>query len=322
MELSFFTNCFPKGMNWEQVCSAVSSAGFKYIDVAAGGYVGKWHCHPEELLKDEDALKKFMETAERCDLKINELACMGNVLHPNVNIANGYVNDLKHAIRLAQRLRVNVYTFAGCPGASDTDQFPNWIALPYPAEFRERNEWQWEKKIVPFWKDMVKRAQDAGIKLAFKMHAGDAVYNTHTLFRLRESVGADEIGCKFDAVHIAWQGMDPVACIKRLGKTIIGCQAQECELNPDVTKVNGVLTTVGYAQVADRPWNFRIPGFVNTEAYWKKIVSTLRLVGYDGCIGLEHIDSFISLTEGIRKSKEFMDRVVIREKPDDIPYDL
>ena len=58
-----------------------------------------------------------------------------------------------------------INTFAGCPGAGPDAKYPNWITCPWPPYFIEGIEWQWEKKVIPFWKEMAKRAKDAGVKL-------------------------------------------------------------------------------------------------------------------------------------------------------------
>ena len=55
-------------------------------------------------------------------------------------------------MQLAERLEVPVVvTFSGCPGDSDTATHPNWVTTPWPPEFLEVLEWQWEKKAIPYW---------------------------------------------------------------------------------------------------------------------------------------------------------------------------
>ena len=47
------------------------------------------------------------------------------------------------------------------------------------------------------------------------MHPGMLVYNVETLLKLRDAVGP-VLGCNFDPSHLFWNGVDPVAAIRRL----------------------------------------------------------------------------------------------------------
>ena len=66
--------------------------------------------------------------------------------------------------------------FRSCPGAGEDAKYPNWITCPWPPYFDDAVKWQWDKKVIPFWKEMAKRAKDAGVKFGFEMHPGDVVY--------------------------------------------------------------------------------------------------------------------------------------------------
>ncbi|GAG69452.1 unnamed protein product, partial [marine sediment metagenome] len=49
--------------------------------------------------------------------------------------------------------------------------------------------------------------------------------------------------------------------------------------------------------------------------FWNDFVSTLRLVGYDGVISIEHEDPLMSANEGLLKAIEFLNKVLLYEKP-------
>jgi len=53
MKLGVMANCFGD-KSWEDACKAASDAGLKAIEPGAGGFVGKAHCNPADLLKDEN----------------------------------------------------------------------------------------------------------------------------------------------------------------------------------------------------------------------------------------------------------------------------
>lgn len=320
MRVGIFTNCF-KDMTWEEVCQFAHDVGAEELEVAAGALNGKSHCNPSEILKDNTKIKKFINIANKHNLEISSFACMGNYLHPNKKISESHLRDLEAVIELAAKLDIKVINgFAGCPGAAEDDPYPNWIALPYPPEFPGYLDWQWNNKIIPFWKGISKKLKNHKIKFGFEMHPGDSIFNTSTLLKLRDSVGYEGLGCCFDPVHLFWQGMDPVACIKHLGDAIFNVHAQDSEMNEDVVKIDGVFDTKYYGDLENRAWNFKLVGYGHGEDFWKKLISALRIVGYDGSLSIENQDAQFSLKEGFQKAVDFLSRMIFREKPGKIIY--
>ena len=70
--------------------------------------------------------------------------------------------------------------------------------------------------------------------------------------------------------------------------------------------VNGTLETTRYDDILSRGWVFRTVGYGNSEAEWKAIISTLRAIGYDGSISIEHEDALMSVEEGLEKALDFL----------------
>jgi len=314
MKLGVMANCFID-KSWENACKAASEAGLKAIEPGCGGFVGKAHCNPAELLKDEDAIKKFMKAAEDNGLEISALSCHGNTLHPDKSVSNEYTADLEAAIELASKIGVKVINgFAGCPGAGEGAKYPNWITCPWPPYFGDGVKWQWEKKVVPFWKEMAKKAKKADVKFGFEMHPGDVVYNTEALLYLREKVGAEEISCNFDPSHLFWQGMDPIVCIKELGDAIVHVHAKDSKVDKSVVELRGVNDWKHYGEIAKRAWTFRTVGYGHGIEFWNDFVSALRLVGYDGVISIEHEDPLMSAGEGLSKAIDFLNKVLLFEE--------
>ncbi|MCK9906464.1 TIM barrel protein, partial [Frankia sp. Cpl3] len=77
--------------------------------------------------------------------------------------------------------------------------------------------WQWEEKLIPYWREWGAYAASHHVRVALEMHGGFLVHTPGTLLKLREQVG-EVIGANFDPSHMWWQGIDPVAAIKILGK--------------------------------------------------------------------------------------------------------
>lgn len=320
MDIGLFTNCF-FDTSWPQVCRQARDLGIQVLEVAAGALNGKSHCNPAELLADDGKLREFQETAAEHQVRIGAFACMGNYVHPDRRIAAAHSADLEAVVELAARTGVRVVNcFAGCPGAAEDAVYPNWIGLAYPPEFQKYLAWQWEERLIPFWKKMAPKAERAGIRFGFEMHPGDSVYNTSTLLKLKDGTGSKAIGCCFDPTHLVWQGMDPAACIRRLGDAIVNVHAQDCGPNPEVIAVDGVLDSKPYGELRTRAWNLKLVGYGQGEEFWKGIVSALRLVGYDGPLNIEHQDALVSKREGFQKAIAFLNGVIFREKAEKIVY--
>ena len=218
MKLGVFTVVLGD-MSLEEACTYLEKSGVQMVEIGCGGYPGKAHCDPDILLNDETELEKFKDTIRNHNLLISALSCHGNMVHPRKEIAAAFDDDLTKAILLAEKLGVSVVnTFSGCPGGSSEDLEPNWVTCPWPEDFSKILEYQWNEILIPYWKKKVAFAKEHGIhKIALELHPGFCVYNTKTLLRLREAVGP-EIGANFDPSHLIWQGMDPCACIRELGK--------------------------------------------------------------------------------------------------------
>ena len=88
------------------------------------------------------------------------------------------------------------HLLAGLPEGADGDRTPCWINSPFPPGNLAILDWQWEQRVVPYWREQARYAQEHGCVLCFEIHGGDVVYNPDTLLRLRDQVGAgDTIAC-------------------------------------------------------------------------------------------------------------------------------
>jgi sugar phosphate isomerase/epimerase len=313
MKLGVMTNCFIRD-SWDGAVKKARNAGVTALEPAAGGFLGNVHCNPEVLLANEDALKRFIEIYESQGMEISALAVHGNPLHPDAAIAEDHRNVIVKGIKLARKLRVTVLNgFAGCPGAGEGALYPNWITCPWPPFFGEAVKWQWEKKILPFWREMAKRLRDSGVRLAFEMHPGDAVYNPETFLMLRDEVG-EGIACNFDPSHILWQGIDPLVALKRIGTFVVHVHAKDVVIEEDTLRWRGNIDWKPQSDILNRVWTFRTLGYGHDRLWWKKFVSTLKVLGYDGVLSIEYEDPLMSADEGLRKAVSFMNDVLFFEE--------
>lgn len=300
----------------DEACRFLSENGVQMVEIGCGGFPGKAHCDAAELLADEAKLEAFKATISKYGLEISALSSHGNMVHPDKEVAKRFDEDLTNAILLAEKLGVPVVnTFSGCPGGSPEDKTPNWVTCPWPDDFSEILEYQWNEVLIPYWKEKAAFAAAHGVhKIALELHPGFCVYNTKTLLKLREAVGS-EIGANFDPSHLIWQGMDPCACIRELGKAgaLFHFHAKDTKVDSINTALNGVLDTEHYGNEINRSWIFRAVGYGHGEDYWKAIISELRLAGYDYAISIEHEDSLMSGREGLLKAIKCLKNVLIFE---------
>jgi len=118
------------------------------------------------------------------------LSCHGNPLHPQTAVARASHETFVRTVELAGRLGVDrINLFSGCPGDSDSATYPNWVTCAWPNEYGELLEWQWQHKVIPYWREQAALAAANHIRLGFEMHPGFVVYNPRTLLRLRAAGG-------------------------------------------------------------------------------------------------------------------------------------
>ena len=315
MKIGVITNLLGN-LPLEEALEYFVSKGIEMVEIGCGGYPGDAHANPDVLLNDEEKFNEFVALLKKYNVEISALSCHANPVHPDKAVAKDFDEAMRKTVLLAEKLGVHqINTFSGCPGDSENAKYPNWVTCPWPNEFGEMLEWQWNEVLIPYWKEFVAFAKAHGVdKIALEMHPGFCVYNPETLLKLRAAVGP-EIGANFDPSHLIWQGIEPVAAIRALKGAIFHFHAKDTKVDKYNTAVNGVLDTKPYGDEINRSWIFRSVGYGNDETYWKDIISNLRMVGYDYAISIEHEDSLMSQNEGFTKAIDMLKRAVIKEEP-------
>jgi sugar phosphate isomerase/epimerase len=290
------------------------------VEIGVGGYPGDAHCKVDELLEDPKKRDDYLNLFKERDIKISALSVHGNPLHPIEERAKKDHESFVKTVKLASLLGVeSVITFSGCPGESEHSRNPVWNTCAWPPEYAEVLRWQWEEKVIPYWKEQNKLAEEHGVRIAIEPHPGFVVYNNETMLKLRESCG-EAIGANFDPSHYFWQGMDPVEGIKELGQAnaLFHFHAKDTQMDARNTALNGVLDTKSYTHLQARSWTFRTVGYGHNETTWRDIISALQLIGYDGAISIEHEDPLMSPVEGFEKAVAFLQTLLIKEQPGDM----
>jgi sugar phosphate isomerase/epimerase len=298
----------------EEVLEYLSKSGVQAIEIGTGGYPGNAHANTAELLGDQGKVTALKELIKKYGMEISALSCHGNPVHPQKEIADQFHKDYENTVLLAEKLGVQrVVTFSGCPGDAPGGKYPNWVTCPWPEDFGKILDYQWNDVLIPYWTKASKFSLEHGVdKICLEMHPGFSVYNTDSLLKLRAAVG-DTIGANFDPSHLFWQGIDPVASIRKLGAAIYHFHAKDTKVDSYNTAMTGVLDTKHYGDVLNRSWVFRTVGYGHGYEVWKDMVSALRTVGYDYVMSIEHEDSLMSVNEGLQKAISFLKEVMTFE---------
>ena len=299
-----------------EAAKRMQALGLKSMEIGAGGFFPKTHCDPAKLLADPAAFEEFQNTLSEFHMDVSAFAMHGEPLSPDPAIAQTYRREFREACVLASKLGVNRLTLlAGLPEASPGDKAPNWILFSFPPRNLEMYAWQWEKRLIPYWKEHCKIASDLGVRLCFELHPGDMVYNPETFVRLRDAVGP-VAGVLLDPSHLMWQGMEPVEVIRALEGMIYHVHAKDLLVDSHVTRVNGVLDPKDFFQLDKRrSWNFRTVGYGQSGKFWKGFISALRLMGYDDVLSIETEDPMTDPEESLGLSAAYLNKILLRKPP-------
>jgi sugar phosphate isomerase/epimerase len=317
MRIGVFTLQVYGAQPLEQALDDIKRRGLEAVELGAGNLVGTSHCDPARVLDDDAYADELLQAVAARGLEISALSVHGNQVHPDPKVAETHDAGWRLACRAAKKLGIDtVIGFSGLPGDMDGGKTPNWITCPWPPEFTELLNWQWEQVLIPYWREAAKFAEDHGVRCALEMHPGMAVYNNETLLHLRSEAGP-AIGANFDPSHLFWQGIDPVRAVRELGKNdaIFHVHAKDTYVDQMNVELNGVNDAKPYTEVLARSWTFRSVGYGHGEEFWRAFVSELRMAGYDGVLSIEHEDVLMSLSEGLDRAIETLKAAVIVDQP-------
>jgi sugar phosphate isomerase/epimerase len=311
LKIGLFTDVL-QDLSFDDALDWVVEQGIEAVEVGAGNFSNAPHCDVNQLIDSADARTKFNDAIKRRGLTLSALNCNGNLLDPHPERGRRAQDVFYKTVQAANLLGLDtIVTMSGCPGDPTGGTNPNWVTCTWQREFVEVNDRQWSEVIEPFWRQAGKFAADHGVKIAIEMHPGQSVYNTRSLLRLREIVGP-HLGANLDPSHLFWQGMDPLVVARALGMHgVHHVHAKDTRIDPQEMALNGGLDTRP-TSVQQRAWAFRTVGYGHAAGWWRDFVSTLRTMGYDGVLSIEHEDRLMGSREGILKSVEFLKPIVLK----------
>ena len=319
MKLGVFTVLFGN-LSFTDMLDKVKASGLDAVEIGTGGYPGNAHCNMDELLESEEARKAYQKELDDRGLTISAFSCHGNPITPDKAFAKESDEALRKTIELAHLMGVPVVNaFSGTAGDSEDATAPNWPVAPWPEEYTSALNWQWENKLVPYWKEIGKLAEEKNVKIGLELHGGFLVHTPHTMLKLRE-LTSPSIGANLDPSHLWWQGIDPVAAIRILGEhdAIHHFHAKDTYIDQDNVNMYGLTDMQPYSDVQTRAWTFRSVGCGHSMQEWSDMMSALRTYGYDYVVSIEHEDPIMSIDEGFARAVKNLDTVLIREAPSEM----
>lgn len=316
MKLGVFTPLFNQ-LSFEEMITVVADKGLQTVEIGTGGSPGNAHLDIEKLLASSEARREYQHKLADKGLEISALSCHHNPISPVAETAQEADELLRNTIKLAQLMNVPVVNgFSGVSGGNPSDTQVNWPVLPWPTEYRDNYEYQWEQKLIPYWKEINQTAEAAGVNIGIELHGGFLAHTPYTMLKLRDAAGK-AIGCNLDPSHLWWQGIDPVAAIKILGeeKAIHHFHAKDTYLDQDNINMRGLTDMQPYEKVKTRAWTFRSVGCGHSLETWSDILSALRIYGYDYVLSIEHEDPLMSIDEGLNRAVKNLRSIMIHDKP-------
>ncbi len=319
MKIGLITDSLGR-LSFDEALDVAQRFGLSSVEIATGNWSEAPHVDLAALVASGDARAHFVEKVAARGLTISAFCANGNQLHP----VSGAVQDqvVRDTITLASDVGVpTVVLMSGLPAAGPGDRVPNWVTTAWPPENLAALEYQWSDVALPYWTELAAFARDRNVKLAVEACGGQLVYNTDTLHRLIDAAGADVVGANLDPSHLMWMGADIPSVIRALGDSIFHVHAKDVRINGWVSARNGILDTVAHTLPGSRAWNYVTLGLGHPDgaAFWAEFVYTLRSVGYDGTLNIEHEDSLVNSVEGVGKAADLLKQVILTDAPDWVP---
>lgn len=284
----------------------MSALGLEAVEIGVGGYVGTAHCPTRQLLDDPAKAREWKKKFDDRNIRIGAFSAHGNPVHPDAAHAQRDAENMKVAVLLAERMDVPVVVgFSGCPGGSPEDKTPNWATYGWPPDFTEILKWQWNEKVIPYWKEAAKFAREHGHKkYALEMHPNFVVYNPRTLLKLRDAAG-EEVGANCDLSHLFWQGCDAIEVIRLLGKqgALFHAHMKDTLMFKENLAKYGVLNFGSHKEeLPEASETFRAVGYGHSASTWKEIVRAYMDVDFQGIMSIENEDPYLPGEVGVERA--------------------
>lgn len=302
MKIGLVTDCLA-GQSFQELLKTCQALGIEQIELGCGNWSSAPHIDLDGLLESETKRDEMKGMLADCGISISAFNCSGNPLAPG-EWGEREREVTRKTFRLSKYFGLDtVVMMSGLPAGGPEDKLPNWVVTSWPPETQAILHYQWNEVAVPYWRETVKQANACGVShLALEPHGCQLVHDVENFCRLREACGGDRtIGFNLDPSHLFWMGADPIAVARVLGDAVYHVHVKDVRIEQPAA-VNTLLDGKGVLEFAKRSWNFAIPGYGHDERWWREFLVTLKMVGYDGVLSIEHEDYTMGTLEALQKS--------------------
>lgn len=287
--------------SFEEVLKACNDLGIEQIELGCGNWSSAPHIDLDGLLENEVKREEMKGLLKEYGVTISAFNCSGNPLAPG-DWGKREDEITRKTFKLSQYFGLDtVVMMSGLPAGGPEDKYPNWVVTSWPPETQEILDYQWNKVAIPYWQELVKAAGDSGIRrLALEPHGCQLVHDVESFMRL-QAVTDETVGFNLDPSHLFWMGADPIQAARVLGSSIYHVHIKDVRVEVPAA-VNTLLDSKGVLEFAKRSWNFAIPGYGHDERWWREFLVTLKMIGYDGVLSIEHEDYTMDTYEALKKT--------------------
>ena len=150
------------------------------------------------------------------------------------------------------------------------------------------------------------KREDEVTRKCFKLSEYFGLDKVENFEKLRDACGGDKtIGFNLDPSHLFWMGADPIAVARALGDAIYHVHVKDVRIEKSAA-TNTLLDGKHVLEFAKRSWNFAIPGYGHDERWWREFLVTLKMMGYDGVLSIEHEDYTMDTLSALGKSVKLL----------------
>jgi sugar phosphate isomerase/epimerase len=147
---------------------------------------------------------------------------------------------------------------------------------------------------------MTKLAKEAGVRIMFENWYATNFQNLEHFEALFTVCPDANLGLNFDPSHLDWQEIDYIDGVREFKDRIFHVHAKDVWVNPTRRARVG--------SNGDGWWRYVLPGYGRIR--WGEFITTLRQVGYDGVLSVEHEDDAFGPEEGFTKSVRYLRSLV------------
>jgi sugar phosphate isomerase/epimerase len=206
--------------------------------------------------------------------------------------------EMVATVRVAQALGANV--LSGCTGSALSSYLASW---PPPGDGLVEDGY---RDFARRWQPILDACRDAGVRFAAEVRPGQIAFDYYSSERALEVIdGREEFGFVFDPSHLHWQGVDPVAFLRRFPDRIFHVHVTDAVLTLDGR--GGVLGSVLPPGDPRRGWQPRSPGRGGID--WDGIIRALNDIGYDGPLSVEWADPGLDREFGAEDACKFVKQI-------------